>query len=155
MSFWLWIGIGIVLCIAEIFHPAMILFPIGLSAIITGIFGLLVENILKIPYETLISLQISTFLITSVFNIFILRKLYKEWISIKAPKLSEPENAILGKEVYAKEDAVANSMIEVIAPSPILGVNLWHAKVLEDVKANDKLIVIGHEGGILLCKKAK
>lgn len=154
MNFALWIIIGFILCIAEIFHPAMILFPIGLSAIITGIFGLLVENITHISYETMISTQIITFIITSGLNIFILRKISKQWISTKTPKLSQPENAIIGKEVYAKEDALANTMIEVRAPSPILGIDSWHAKVLEDVKANDKLIVVGHEGGILVCKKA-
>jgi len=154
MSFGVWIILGIILCIAEIFHPAMILFPIGLSATATGVFGFLLEKITHAPYENLLGIQIFIFLIASVLNILILRKTAKQWISKKAPKSSQPEDAILYKEVYAKEDAKAHSMIEVFAPSPILGVNLWHAKVLDDVKANDKLTVVGHEGGILVCKKA-
>ncbi|GAB6077408.1 NfeD family protein [Hydrogenobaculum acidophilum] len=154
MSPLIWISIGIILSIAELLHPAMILFPIGLSAIVTGIFGLLLEYFTKIPYENMLITQLITFFIVSVINIFLLRKISKEWISVKTPKSSQPENAILGKEVYAKEDAKAKTMIEVVSPSPILGVTEWHAKVLDDVKNGDKLIVVGHEGGILVCKKA-
>jgi len=154
MNPFLWIGIGILLSFAELFHPAMILFPIGLSAIVTGIFGLLIETFTKIPYEHMVTTQIITFFIVSAINIFLLRKISKEWISTKTPKSSQPENAILGKEVYAKEDAKAKTLIEVISPSPILGLTEWHAKVLDDVKAGDKLIVVSHEGGVLVCKKA-
>jgi len=154
MSPALWIAIGIALCFFELFHPAMIFFPIGLSAIVTGLFGLLVEYFTKTPYEELLASQIITFFIVSAINIFLLRKISKQWISFKTPKASQPEDAILGKEVYAKQDAKAKTTIEVESPSPILGVNLWHAEVLEDVKASDKLIVVGHKGGILVCKKA-
>lgn len=154
MSPIVWISIGIIISIAELFHPAMIFFPIGLSAIVTGVFGLLVEYFTKIPYENMLITQLITFFMVSVINILLLRRISKEWISVKTPKSSQPENAILGKEVYAKEDAKAKTMIEVVSPAPILGVTEWHAKVLEDVKKGDKLIVVGHEGGILVCKKA-
>ena len=154
MSPLIWIGIGILLSLAELFHPAMIFFPIGLSAIATGVFGLLIEYFTKIPYENMLITQIIAFFIVSAVNIVLLRKISKEWISVKTPKASQPENAILGKEVYAKEDAKANTLIWVSSPSPILGVSEWHAKVLDDVKSGDKLVVVGHEGGVLVCKKA-
>jgi Membrane protein implicated in regulation of membrane protease activity len=154
MSPFLWILLGIVLSLLELAHPVMIFFPIGLSAIATGVFGLLIEYFTKIPYEKMLITQLITFFVVSAINIYLLRKISKEWISVKTPKSSQPENAILGKEVYAKEDAKAKTMIKVESPSPILGVNLWHAKVLDDVKAGDKLVVVGHEGGILVCKKA-
>ncbi len=153
MSPFLWIILGIILCIAEVFHPAMILFPIGLSAIATGVFGLLIEIFTHTPFDQMIIAQTITFFIVSALNIFILRKISRQWSISKSSKLSQPEDAILGKEVYAKEDAKAHAMIEVEAPSPILGVSLWHAEVLEDVKEGDKLRVVGHKGGVLLCKR--
>ena len=71
MVWYMWIVIGIVLLICEIFASGFILFSIGIGAIITGLFA----PILPLPLELLIFAITSTasFLLMKKFSKFLLK----------------------------------------------------------------------------------
>ena len=73
MTWWIWVVIGILIMICEIFASGFILFSIGIGAIIAGLFAL--SPIFSLPFQLFIFAITSTtsFLLMKKFSKFLLK----------------------------------------------------------------------------------
>ncbi len=94
MSPWMiWIIAGIICLIIEIFTPGFFFMSIGFSAIITGLFSLVIYNIY---------LQLAIFALSSFLVFVNMRKISKKFFKTKG----QPTNiyALIGKKGYVTKD---------------------------------------------------
>ena len=123
MSAWvIWIIAGIICVIIEIFTPGFFFMSIGASAIITGLFALIVSNIY---------IQLVIFILISTLIFINMRKLSKRFFKAKG----EPTNifALIGKEAnVTKKISKANKGYVKI------GGEIWSA-----ISIDEKTIEVG------------
>ena len=140
MELWMiWIGLGLICLIIEIFTPGFLFLSFGISAIIAGLFSLII---------TPVYWQIIIFIV-SVFILFInLSKLSKRLYS----KVDKPTNvaALIGKSGYVTEKIGENSRGYVK-----IGGEEWPAveQAQQELAEKTKIVVKEVDGNKLIVEK--
>ncbi|MFC1770721.1 NfeD family protein [Candidatus Margulisiibacteriota bacterium] len=138
----IWLLLGILLCIIEIFMPGLIIIFFGLGAITVG----LICFILKIS----INIQLTIFIFTSITYLILFRKWFMTSIFFKGKK----ETSIETNTEFVGEQAV---VVKDVGPDAFgkveLHGTLWTAKAKENIPKGEKVKVINKDNLTLEVKK--
>lgn len=141
---YLWFILGIILLILEIAIPGLFILFFGIGAILTSI----ITWIFNIP----ISIQLTIFLISSIFGLIIFRKYLKKILFTYNSQNKEVtlEQEFIGKHAIADTDFEANHTGKIIfkgAP--------WSARSSYFVKKGEEVIIIAKDNITLIVEPIK
>jgi inner membrane protein len=135
-SHWLWLGLGLLLAIAEVAIPGVFLIWLAGAAMVTGVIAWLMP--LGMPLEVLL------FAVLAVVSVFIGRNYLRNNPIISAdPLMNDRGGRAVGETV------VVAQVIEGGQGKVKLGDSEWLAKG-PDAEPGTRMKVIAHEGGILV-----
>lgn len=135
-SHWLWLGLGLVLAIAEIVIPGVFLIWLAGAALVTGMVTWMVP--LGLPIEIVL------FAVLAVVSVFIGRNYLRENPIIAVdPKMNDRGAQAIGETVMVTQGIEAGSGRVKLADSE------WLARG-PDADAGTRMRVTGHEGAVLL-----
>ena len=139
MDIWMiWLVAGIICVIIEIFTPGFFFMSIGVSAIITGLFALVISNIY---------IQLVIFIIVSSLIFINIKKLSKRFFKVKG----EPTNifALLGKNAVVTQEISKASKGYVK-----IGGEIWSAISIDEktIEVGKTVIVKKIEGNKVIVK---
>ncbi|MDP8210572.1 MAG: NfeD family protein [Candidatus Stygibacter australis] len=133
----IWVGVGVICMIIEIFTPGFLFLSFGLGAIITGLITLT-----HIPLWA----QLVVFIVISIILFLNLRKL-----SVKLTKETIPTNvdALMGKKGFVTEQIPENGK-----GSVKIGGETWSAISHNEtmIEVNQKIVVKNIDGNKLIVK---
>lgn len=137
----IWMIIGIICIIIEIFDPAFFFFSLGIAAIVTGLLSLLVQST---------ALQILIFVILSFISFLLMRKLGKKVLSVTDKDTN----------VYAlkgKPGVVTKAIPENGKGYVKIGGEEWSAVEVDNkaIDLNSKITVLDIEGNKLIVQEQK
>lgn len=134
---WMWLGLGLVLAIAEIAIPGVFLIWLAMAALVTGVVAWLVPG-LGLP------LEIVLFAALAVVSVFIGRNyLRANPVESADPKLNDRGAQAVGETV------VVTQVIEGGSGRVKLGDSEWLARG-PDAEPGTRMRVSGHQGAVLL-----
>ena len=135
-SHWLWLGLGLLLAIAEVAIPGVFLIWLAGAAMITGVIAWLMP--LGMPLEVLL------FAVLAVVSVFIGRNYLRNNPIVSAdPLMNDRGGRAVGETV------VVAQVIEGGQGKVKLGDSEWLAKG-PDAEPGTRMKVTGHKGGILV-----
>ncbi len=144
MQAWqIWIILGIILSIMEVFTPGFLIINFGLGAIITGIISLLGIGL---------KAQLAVFSIISLTFFILSRKIASKILSKDKPEARTNVEALKGKFALVTEKIEGN-----LSPGMIkVGGEEWSAigEVDGEIEVGEKVSIVGIEGNKLIVKKA-
>lgn len=134
-SHWLWLGLGLILAIAEIVIPGVFLIWLAGAALVTGVVTWLVP--LGLPVEIVL------FAVLAVASVFVGRNyLSRNPIAEADPKLNRRGDQAVGETVTVTQ------VIEGGQGRVKLGDSEWLARG-PDAEPGTKMRVAGHDGAVL------
>ena len=135
-SHWLWLGLGLVLAIAEIVIPGVFLIWLAGAALVTGMVTWMVP--LGLPIEVVL------FAVLAVVSVFIGRNYLRENPIIAVdPKMNDRGAQAIGETVMVTQGIEAGSGRVKLADSE------WLARG-PDADTGTRMRVTGHDGAVLL-----
>lgn len=135
-SHWLWLGLGLVLAIAEIVIPGVFLIWLAGAALVTGVVTWLMP--LGLPFEIVL------FAVLAVVSVFIGRNYLRDNpITPVDPRMNDRGAQAIGETVQVTQVIVAGS------GRVKLGDSEWLARG-PDAKPGTKMRVVGSDGAVLL-----
>lgn len=134
---WMWLGLGLILAIAEIAIPGVFLIWLAMAALLTGVAAWLVPG-LGLP------LEIVLFAVLAVVSVFIGRNyLRANPVESADPMLNDRGGQAVGETV------VVTQVIEGGSGRVKLGDSEWLARG-PDAEPGTRMRVSGHQGAVLL-----
>lgn len=138
MLWWHWVVVGLALCVAEIFLPALILIWLGISAVVLG----LVLLVISIPLTG----QLLIWALLSSFFTFL-------WIRVFKPKTTDSRVGSSSEMIDETGLLVTTvepfSKGEVLFQRPLLGADRWSCISEVSIKAGTKVRVVSIEGSVV------
>lgn len=133
---WLWLGLGLILAIAEVMIPGVFLIWLALAALLTGVLAWLMP--LGLPLEVVV------FAVLALVSVFIGRNyLRKNPIEAADPQMNDRGARSVGSTV------VVTQVIEGGEGRVKLGDSEWIARG-PDAEPGTRMKVTAHEGSILV-----
>jgi len=138
----IWVAIGLICIIIEIFTPGFLFMSFGIGAIITGLFEWLFT--IGVPYQILV------FAIVTFIVFLFMRKISKKIISDETE--SSNVDALIGKKGTVTKEIPVDGRGYVK-----IGGEVWSAisEETSNLQKNDKVIVAKLEGNKLIVKLSK
>lgn len=132
----IYLAIGIILMIAEVFVPGLILFPIGLGVFVTA------------PVSVLVT-STTWQLIFMAFAITVALVAFRRFVARKRPALATTTDHIVGQEAIVTEEAGSDGLgyVKLYGDS-------WRAVPLDGctLRKGDKVVIAGMEGNKVLVR---
>lgn len=139
----IWFLIGLLLMLLEFALPGLIIMFFGIGACLTAL--------VCIFADISVNMQILIFIITSIIALLTLRKTLKKVFTGRTALKGDPDyekNDYAGKKAIAKQDIAANQTGKV----EFQGTD-WNAVALEDITADQQVVIVEQQGLTLRVKK--
>lgn len=143
MLWWHWMVIGMVLCLAELFIPALVLVWLGIAAVIIGGITFFVS--------TSLTLQVFLWALLSTLLTFLWLKVFK---ARTGDSRAGSSSEMLGETGLMVKAAEPFSRGEILFQRPLFGSDRWACSAEVQVPAGSRARVIGVEGNTLKVEKA-
>jgi membrane protein implicated in regulation of membrane protease activity len=142
---WHWVVLGIVLMLLELAVPAFFLMWFGLGAVVVG--GLLVV----FPGIT-VAYQVITWTACSLVFLWLWFKVFKP--NIYKTKAGLAKGSFIGEVGLVIRDIRPYENGQIRLQKPILGDEVWESVADEEIKAGERVRVLGVEGNTLKVSKS-
>ncbi len=145
MSYWLWISVGAVLMMIEIFIGSFFVFWVGLAAVLVGVAVLLVPQ-LPVAGQVIMWAALSGLLALAWFR-------YIKPLAIDRTKAGLSREALIGQIGQVLRPPAGATRGTIRFPAPVLGSDEWQIISEDPLAIGDRAHVTDLSGNALIVRK--